>query len=72
MQMISWLVAGLVIVINGYLLVDFFSNEAKGVIFITGISIFTGAYVAFIVYLASRGITFASWWGPPKHVEAVE
>ncbi|OAY35527.1 metal transporter Nramp3 [Manihot esculenta] len=72
LKMVSWLVAGLVIVINGYLLIDFFSNEVNGVIFATVVCIFTGAYVAFIVYLASRGITFASWWGPPKHVEAVE
>ncbi|OAY33681.1 metal transporter Nramp3 [Manihot esculenta] len=72
LKMISWLVACLVIVINGYLLVDFFSNEAKGVIFITGICIFTGAYVAFIVYLVSRGINFSSWCCPPKHAEGIE
>ncbi|KAJ9170614.1 hypothetical protein P3X46_018708 [Hevea brasiliensis] len=72
LKMVSWLVAALVIVINGYLLIDFFSNEVNGVIFATAVCIFTGAYVAFIVYLVSTGINFASWCCPPKHVEGNE
>lgn len=52
--------AALVIVINGYLLVDFFSSEVNGVLFSTVVSGFTAAYVAFIVYLVSRGVTFSS------------
>lgn len=59
--MVAWLVAGLVIVINGYLLVDFFSSEVNGVLFSTAVSVFTAAYVAFIAYLVSRGVTFLSW-----------
>ncbi|KAF2298119.1 hypothetical protein GH714_015269 [Hevea brasiliensis] len=35
LQMVSWLVAALVMVINGYLLIDFFSHEVNGVIFAT-------------------------------------
>ncbi|GLT54824.1 hypothetical protein SLA2020_279900 [Shorea laevis] len=31
LQMVAWLVAALVIVINGYLLLDFFSSEVNGV-----------------------------------------
>ncbi|KAF3438830.1 hypothetical protein FNV43_RR17105 [Rhamnella rubrinervis] len=61
LKMISWIVAALVIVINGYLLFDFFSIEVKGVLFSGVVCAFTAAYVAFIVYLVSRVITFSSW-----------
>jgi len=60
LQMVAWLVAALVIVINGYLLLDFFSSEVNGVLFSTFVFGFTAAYVAFIVYLVSRGVTFSS------------
>ncbi|CAI9758509.1 unnamed protein product [Fraxinus pennsylvanica] len=63
LQIISWLVAALVIVINGYLLVDFFSSEGSGVIFTSVVFVFTAAYVCFIVYLIARGITFSKWLG---------
>lgn len=66
LQIISWMVAGLVIVINGYLLVDFFSSEGSGVLFISGVSVFTAAYVCFIVYLVSREINFSSLVGKAK------
>lgn len=59
--MVSWLVAALVIVINGYLLVDFFSSEVSGLLFTFVISAFTAAYGAFVIYLVSRGITFSIW-----------
>lgn len=65
--MVSWLVAALVIVINGYLLLDFFSNEVNGATFSTVVCCFTAAYAGFILYLVSRGITFSSW-GRPKEV----
>jgi hypothetical protein len=61
-------VAALVIVINGYLLVDFFSSEVNGVLFSTVVSGFTAAYVAFIVYLVSRSVTFSSWCRRCKNV----
>ncbi|KAJ6916379.1 metal transporter Nramp3 isoform X2 [Populus alba x Populus x berolinensis] len=35
LKMVSWLVAALVMLINGYLLLDFFSNEVTGVVFTT-------------------------------------
>ncbi|KAF5736197.1 putative natural resistance-associated macrophage protein [Tripterygium wilfordii] len=35
LKMVAWFVASLVIVINGYLLVDFFSSEVSGTIFTT-------------------------------------
>lgn len=61
MQTISWLVAGLVILINGYLLLEFFSSEVRGIPFTVTVSGFIGAYLAFIVYLISRDITFCPW-----------
>ncbi|KAJ4848817.1 Metal transporter Nramp3 [Turnera subulata] len=72
LKTVSWLVAALVIVINGYLLLDFFSNEVTGVAMTTVVSGFTAAYVAFVVYLVSRGISFASWCCPPKQVEGLQ
>ncbi|XP_057501489.1 metal transporter Nramp3.2-like [Actinidia eriantha] len=62
LKMVSWLVAALVIVINGYLLLDFFSSEVQGWLFGSLVSCFTAAYVAFIIYLISRGITFSNWF----------
>lgn len=59
LKTISWLVAALVIVINGYLLLQFFSDEVSGVVFSSVVFTFTAAYVGFIVYLVSRNITFS-------------
>lgn len=61
LQIISWLVAALVIVINGYLLLDFFSSEVNGAVFATVVCVLTVAYVAFVLYLISRAITFTPW-----------
>ncbi|GMH24073.1 hypothetical protein Nepgr_025916 [Nepenthes gracilis] len=64
LKMAAWTVAVLVIGINGYLLVDFFLSEVNGMLFGSVICIFTAAYVAFILYLVSRGISFPSWFSP--------
>lgn len=69
--MISWFVAVLVIAINGYLLLDFFSNEVNGVVFGTAVCGFTIAYVAFILYLVSHGVTFSSWRRPKLSKEVI-
>lgn len=58
LKVISWLVATLVIIINGYLLLDFFSSEVSGVVFTSAVFAFTAAYVAFIIYLVLRNIPF--------------
>lgn len=55
-QIISWLVTALLIVINGYLLLEFFSSEVNGAVFATIVCAFTAAYVAFVLYLISRAI----------------
>ncbi|KAF3794279.1 Metal transporter [Nymphaea thermarum] len=59
-RVIAWFVASLVMVINGYLVLDFFSNEVSGpwigALFCTGVAI----YLGFVAYLISFG-TRASW-----------
>ncbi|KAJ9186802.1 hypothetical protein P3X46_002335 [Hevea brasiliensis] len=54
LERLAWTVAILVILINGYLLLDFFASEVKGLLF--GFLACTGtvAYIAFIIYLVSR------------------
>ncbi|XP_061342536.1 metal transporter Nramp3.2-like [Gastrolobium bilobum] len=61
LKTISWFVAALVILINGYLLVEFFSSEVNGAIIGAVVCVVTAAYVAFILYLIRRAITFSPW-----------
>lgn len=70
--MISWLVAALVIMINGYLLMDSLSSAVSGVLFTSVVFAFTGGYVAFIVYLILRGITFPDWFVKNKSITSIE
>nr|GEY30339.1 metal transporter Nramp3-like [Tanacetum cinerariifolium] len=58
LKTISWLVAALVIAINGYLLQQFFAEEVSGVAFTSIVTIFTVAYVAFTVSDETRNIGF--------------
>ncbi|KAM0034939.1 putative NRAMP family protein [Helianthus debilis subsp. tardiflorus] len=51
----AWSVAGLVMVINGYLLLDFFVAEVNGFLFGSLAVTCTAAYVAFIIYLINHG-----------------
>lgn len=62
LERLAWTVAALVIVINGYLLLNFFVSEVKGLLF--GFLVFTGtaAYVGFIIYLITRGSDLSSNW----------
>ncbi|KAH9605549.1 hypothetical protein KSS87_014725 [Heliosperma pusillum] len=61
LKTLAWLVTGLVIVINGYLMMDFFTEEARGVLFGSIVCAFTAAYVLFVAYLVVKSITFPSW-----------
>ncbi|CAI0405664.1 unnamed protein product [Linum tenue] len=61
LKTISWIVAVLVILINGYLLLDFFMNVVDGLTVAVVVCAFTVGYVSFILYLVSRNFTFASW-----------
>ncbi|XP_059634152.1 metal transporter Nramp2 [Cornus florida] len=55
LERVAWTVAALVIVINGYLLLDFFLSEVNGVLIGFVVCAATAAYVAFIIYLISHG-----------------
>ncbi|KAM7273806.1 hypothetical protein ACFE04_028470 [Oxalis oulophora] len=57
---LAWTVTGLVIVINGYLLFNFFVSEVNGVLFGVAICAGTTGYVAFMIYLVTHGTTFSS------------
>nr|WNH25160.1 natural resistance-associated macrophage protein 2 [Fagopyrum tataricum] len=54
MERVSWAVAALVIVINGYLLLDFFMAEVNGLLLGLFVCTVTMAYLAFVIYLISR------------------
>ncbi|KAF5940780.1 hypothetical protein HYC85_021947 [Camellia sinensis] len=58
LKMVSWLVAALVIVIKGYLLLEFFYSEVNGWLLSSVVSAFTAAYLTFIIYLTARSTTF--------------
>lgn len=62
LERIAWTVALLVMLINGYLLLDFFVLEVKGLLFGILVVAATIAYIAFIVYLVARGSGLPSTW----------
>lgn len=62
LERVAWTVAGLIIVINGYLLLDFFISEVNSLLFGLLACSCTAAYVAFIVYLVSRSGVLPSAW----------
>ncbi|KAJ4701662.1 Metal transporter [Melia azedarach] len=62
LERLAWTVAALVIVINGYLLLDFFVSEVKGMLFGFLVCTGTAGYVAFIIYLVTRGSDLPSTW----------
>lgn len=62
LEKISWTVAALVIVINGYLLMDFFVSEVNGLLYGVLVCAVILAYIAFILYLMShRGGPLSAW-----------
>lgn len=62
MQRVAWFVAAILIMINGYLLLDFFFSEVKGLLVGLIVCTVTAAYVAFIVYLLQYGGVLSSAW----------
>ncbi|KVH98279.1 metal transporter Nramp2-like [Cynara cardunculus var. scolymus] len=62
LERIAWSVAALVMVINGYLLLDFFVAEVNGFLFGALAVTSTSAYVVFILYLISHGDCLPSTW----------
>ncbi|XP_054797726.1 metal transporter Nramp2-like isoform X1 [Prosopis cineraria] len=62
LERVAWTIAALIMVINGYLLLDFFLSEVNGLLFGFVVCSCTAAYVAFIVYLISlSGALPFSW-----------
>lgn len=61
LKTLAWTIAALIIVINGYLLVDFFADEANGTMFIIAACAFAAAYLSFIAYLVLRETSFAAF-----------
>ncbi|KAA8537819.1 hypothetical protein F0562_027601 [Nyssa sinensis] len=62
MERVVWSVAALVIVINGYVLLDFFFSEVKGLLLGFVACAGTAAYVVFILYLISHGGGLPAIW----------
>lgn len=62
LERIAWTVAALVMVINGYLLLNFFIAEVNGLLFGFAVVMGTAGYVAFILYLISYGGCLPSTW----------
>lgn len=54
-KVVTWVVAVLLIVINGYLLLNFFASEVDGVAFGTLVCVVLVIYIYFISYLILRG-----------------
>ncbi|XP_057794374.1 metal transporter Nramp3.1-like [Salvia miltiorrhiza] len=53
-ERISWCVAGIVIAINGYVLVDFFISQVHGFMYGTLVCLVAASYTAFLFYLILR------------------
>ncbi|KAJ7966558.1 Metal transporter [Quillaja saponaria] len=63
LKRVAWTVAALVMVINGYLLLDFFISEVNDLLFGFVVCTGTAAYVSFVVYLISHSGALPSSWG---------
>ncbi|XP_010059862.2 metal transporter Nramp2 [Eucalyptus grandis] len=62
LQRVAWAVAALVMMINGYLLLEFFVSEVKGMLFGSVVISISAAYVAFIIYLIPRDGSLPMLW----------
>lgn len=60
MQAVTWTVAALLITINGYLLLDFFSSEIRGPLYGSVLCVAVLAYASFVLYLILRGTEMAN------------
>ncbi|XP_042457889.1 metal transporter Nramp3-like [Zingiber officinale] len=59
-QALTWVVAALLFIINGYLLVDFFLSEIRSMLFGLIICSVVALYMAFIIYLIFHGRQYHS------------
>lgn len=61
LKILTWIVASLPILINSYMLLDFFSLEMGGMLYNTTLCVAVVAYSMFILYLIFRGMKFPSY-----------
>ncbi|XP_020587010.1 metal transporter Nramp3-like [Phalaenopsis equestris] len=54
-RVLTWVVAALLIIINAYLLLNFFSSEVNGPLFGSIVSLILALYIGFVSYLILRG-----------------
>ncbi|GAA0139988.1 secondary carrier transporter [Lithospermum erythrorhizon] len=54
MELIAWLIAGLMIIINGYILLDLFITQVRGMLLILFVWLGSLPYVSFLSYLIWR------------------
>ncbi|KAL3840454.1 hypothetical protein ACJIZ3_025045 [Penstemon smallii] len=66
LERLSWAVAVLVIVINGYVLVDFFMSEVHGLMIGIVVCLVAASYIAFIFYLIFRGSSLVSFFSKTR------
>lgn len=56
LKVVAWVIAFFVIIINGYLIVDFFANEDVNMWIILLLTFITFGYLCFVVYLVAQAI----------------
>ncbi|XP_010936565.1 metal transporter Nramp2 [Elaeis guineensis] len=54
-KVVTWIVVAFLIIINGYLLLDFFTAEIRGALLESFVGAALVVYVAFVIYLILRG-----------------
>ncbi|KAL9257699.1 Metal transporter Nramp2-like protein [Drosera capensis] len=64
-ERVAWIIVTLVMVINVYVVYDFFMNQVKGIISGFFFFVLTTAYAAFILYLVSHDGALPSAWLKP-------
>ncbi|CAL4943183.1 unnamed protein product [Urochloa decumbens] len=63
----SWTAASVPIIINSYMLLDFFSSEAEGLLSSSALCVAVVAYAMFILYLILRGTKFSNHFATGVH-----
>jgi len=56
LKVVAWLIAFLVIIMNGYLIVDFFANEDVSIWIVILLIFITFVYICFVIYLVVQAI----------------
>ncbi|KAI3440380.1 uncharacterized protein J3R85_003722 [Psidium guajava] len=62
LERVAWTVAAILMMINGYLLVNFITSEVKGLFIGFLVCIGTAAYISFIIYLLLFGRIISPAW----------